>query len=223
MINIKKGREPAELAEYRRLKGASYENMSGQLKEIILEKLLREQGHLCAYCMRRIPETRRLPAGVPGATIEHWFPRNPEDKDDHGQSLDYKNMLAVCAGNRGCGDKENMTCDAKRGNDILKVDPRNEATLRSLTYTSNGRIKSSDTEIDRDLNVSLNLNCEAISLPENRKQVLNELIKNIKKTHPTGDISQYCKRRLEQLKNMDDPKIPFVGILIWWLEKHARE
>ena len=112
MIKITKKREPRKLLEYRRLPGASYENMDGHLKQIILEHLLEEQGHLCAYCMRRIPETRKLPAGVSGATIEHWFPRNPESKEDHGQGLDYKNMLRI---------SEHLKALAQKGKTILII------------------------------------------------------------------------------------------------------
>ncbi|MCU6686051.1 hypothetical protein OCV99_05680 [Dorea acetigenes] len=221
MIEIKKGREPKELVEYRQLPDASYENMDSHLKNIVLDHLLHEQGHLCAYCMRRIPEKRKLPIGVQGATIEHWFPRNPDSGEDYGQGLDYRNMLAVCSGNRGCGDERNLTCDAKRGNDKLTVNPCNSKTLHSITYSHNGKIKSTDTRIDEDLNERLNLNSEVVSLPENRKQVLDALIMNIKEKHPAGDIKPYCRRKLEQIKSMDDDKIPFVGILIWWLEKHS--
>lgn len=221
MIEIKKGREPKELVEYRQLPDASYENMDSHLKNIILDHLLNEQGHLCAYCMRRIPEKRKLPIGVQGATIEHWFPRNPDSGEDYGQGLDYRNMLAVCSGNRGCGDERNLTCDAKRGNDRLTVNPCNSETLHSITYSHNGKIKSTDTRIDEDLNERLNLNSEVVSLPENRKQVLDALIMNIKEEHPAGDIKSYCRRKLEQIKAMDGNKIPFVGILIWWLEKHS--
>ena len=221
MIEIKKGREPKELVEYRQSPEASYENMDGNLKKIVLNQLMREQGHLCAYCMRRIPEKRKLPIGVSGATIEHWFPRNPESGEDYGQGLDYRNMLAVCSGNRGCGDKRNLTCDAKRGNDELTVNPCDSETLHSITYSHNGKIKSTDPRIEEDLNKRLNLNSEAVSLPENRKQVLDTLIMSIKEKHPSGDIKPYCRRKLEQIKAMDDEKIPFVGILIWWLEKHS--
>ena len=221
MIEIKKGREPKELVEYRQLPDASYENMDSHLKNIVLDHLLHEQGHLCAYCMRRIPEKRKLPIGVQGATIEHWFPRNPDSGEDYGQGLDYRNMLAVCSGNRGCGDERNLTCDAKRGNDKLTVNPCNSKTLHSITYSHNGKIKSTDTRIDEDLNERLNLNSEVVSLPENRKQVLDALIMNIKEKHPAGDIKPYCRRKLEQIKSMDDDKSPFVGILIWWLEKHS--
>lgn len=43
----------------------------------------------------------------------------------------------------------------------------------------------------------------------------------IRRKEPKGDIKHYCKRRLDTIKTMDDEKIPFGGIIIWWLEKHA--
>lgn len=220
MIEIKKGREPDKLLRYRQQDGASYEQMDKEVKEELLEKLLEEQGHICAYCMRRIPETRVLPRGVAPVTIEHWFPRKPESGEDIGQGLNYRNMFAVCSGNRGCGNKEGLTCDARRGNEPIKVNPCNADTLRGITYTSSGRIQSSDPEIDEDINERLNLNSESISLPENRKQVLQALIDDVSKHHGTGDISLYCRRKLKQIRDKYDPKMPYVGIVIWWLEKH---
>lgn len=221
MIEIKKGREPDKLLLYRQQEGASYEQMDKEVKSELLEKLLGEQGHICAYCMRRIPEKRGLPMGVAPVTIEHRFPRNPKSKEDTGQGLNYLNMIAVCSGNRGCGNKEGMTCDAHRGNEPIRVNPCDAGTLRGITYTSSGRIQSSDPEIDEDLNKRLNLNCEKISLPENRKQVLQVLIDDVRKNHGTGDISLYCRRKLEQIRNTGDPKMPYTGIMIWWLERHA--
>ena len=143
MIEIKKGREPVKLLRYRQQDGASYEQMDKEVKEELLEKLLEEQGHICAYCMRRIPERRALPTSVASVTIEHWFPRNPESKEDIGQDLNYRNMFAVCSGNRGCGNKEGLTCDARRGNEPIKVNPCDADTLRGITYMSSGRIQSS--------------------------------------------------------------------------------
>lgn len=221
MIEIRKGREPDKLLRYRQQKGASYEQMDKDVKEELLEKLLREQGHLCAYCMKKIPEHRALPPGVPPVTIEHWLPRNPENKEDVGQGLNYRNMLAVCSGNRGCGSREKMTCDARRGNAPIKINPCDSDTLRGITYTSSGKIRSSDPMVDEDINERLNLNSESSSLPENRKQVLEALINDVRKKHGAGNISLYCKRKLEQIKEMDDPKLPYAGILIWWLEKHT--
>ena len=220
MIEIKKGREPDTLLRYRQQKGASYEQMDKSVKAELLEKLLQEQGHLCAYCMKRIPEKRELPVGVASVTIEHWFPRNPENKEDVGQGLNYRNMFAVCSGNRGSGCREKMTCDARRGNEAIKVNPCDADTLHGITYTSSGKIQSSDPVVDADINQRLNLNSECSSLPENRKQVLQVLIDDVRKRHGLGDISLYCRRKLEQIRGIDDPKLPYVGILIWWLEKH---
>lgn len=112
-----------------------------------------------------------------------------------------------------------LTCDARRGNKPIKVNPCNAETLRGITYTSSGRIQSSDPEIDRDINEHLNLNCNIISLPENRKQVIQTLIEDIRRKCGTGDISLYCKRKLDQIRLTSDPKMPYVGIIIWWLEK----
>lgn len=221
MIEIKKGREPDQLLQYRQQIGASYEQMDKGVKAELLEKLLDEQGHICAYCMRRIPEKRNLPVGIAPVTIEHWFPRNPEGKEDVGQGLDYKNMFAVCSGNRGCGNREGLTCDARRGNQPIKVNPCDVNTLHGITYTASGKIQSSDPEIDEDINERLNLNCESISLPENRKQVLQSLLEDVRKKCGTGDISLYCRRKLEQLRNIEKKKLPYVGILLWWLEKHS--
>lgn len=220
MIEIKKGREPDKLLRYRQQEGASYEQMDKSVKDELLEKLLQEQGHLCAYCMKKIPERRELPIGVAPVTIEHWFPRNPENKEDVGQGLNYRNMFAVCSGNRGSGCKEKMTCDARRGNEPIKVNPCDADTLRGITYTSSGKIQSSDPVVDEDINQRLNLNSESSSLPENRKQVLQVLIDDVRKRHGSGDISLYCRRKLEQIRDIDDPKLPYVGIMIWWLEKH---
>lgn len=221
MIEIKKSREPAKLLRYRQQIGASYEQMDKEVKDELLEKLIREQGHICAYCMRRIPERKHLATGVPPVTIEHWFPRNPENKEDIGQGLNYRNMFAVCSGNRSCGSREGMTCDARRGNEPIKVNPCDASTLHGITYTSSGRIQSFDPVIDEDINERLNLNCEGISLPENRKQVLQALLDDVRKHHGTGDISLYCRRKLEQLRSAEDYKMPYVGIMIWWLEKHV--
>lgn len=104
MIEIKKGKEPPELLAYRKKKYAAYDNMPREVHEAVLESLMKEQGYLCAYCMCKIPQTGKMPS----ATIEHW---EPQSKTSEDKALDYRNMLAVCNGNRGCGKKEYMTCE----------------------------------------------------------------------------------------------------------------
>ena len=147
--------------------------------------------------MSKIPESRNLPSGVPAVTIEHWLPRNPDDKLDIGQGLDYKNMFAVCSGNRRMRvrRKTDLRCQKTKQCNKSKED---ESTLRGITYKSNGIIQSSDPVIDEDLNQRLNLNGANSSFQENRKQVLESLIFDVKKD--VEMVIYLCKRRLERFR-----------------------
>lgn len=93
MIEIKKGTEPKELLEYRQQKFASYADMPADVKKKVIKSLLLEQGHLCAYCMSRI----NADDGKHKTTIEHCTPQSATTEKER---LDYKNMVAVCWGNR---------------------------------------------------------------------------------------------------------------------------
>ena len=99
MIEIKKGKEPPALIAYRKTQYATYDDMPKPVHDAVLRSLMQEQGYLCAYCMRRIPQKGKTPP----ATIEHW---DPQSKTCIAKALDYRNMLAVGNVNRGCGDKE---------------------------------------------------------------------------------------------------------------------
>lgn len=71
MITIKKGKAPKELLQYGRQDLSSYAGMPSDVKKKVIESLLSEQGHLCAYCMSRIDGGE----GKHRATIEHWLPQ----------------------------------------------------------------------------------------------------------------------------------------------------
>lgn len=79
------------------------------------------------------------------------------------------------------------------------MNPCKEDTLSGVHYRANGEIYSTDATVDADLNKRLNLNCQAISLPQSRKKALEELIFNIRKQHTIGDINTYCRRKLDSL------------------------
>ena len=217
MIEIKKSKEPNELLTYRLKEYSSYKDMPGDIKEAVLESLMNEQGHLCAYCMRRIPVKK----GYPVATIEHLNPQNAITEED---KLNYKNMLAVCPGNRNVSDNRNKTCDAFRGSlpaskQQLTVNPLNASTLRSIKYKGNGIIYSDDEKIDSDLNEKLNLNCRAMLLPESRAKALSALQDKVCTDNPGRSASKdYFRNLLEKLTRADSYKTPYVGILIKWLE-----
>ena len=105
----------------------AFKNLLNPLKTQVLQQLSRDQGALCAYCMRRIPDDR----GLPHAKIEHLVPRNGKDVTCGAfGALDYNNMLAVCSGNEPDKSKHHeLTCDASRGNAPLTVNPLDESRL----------------------------------------------------------------------------------------------
>jgi len=204
----------------------AYKLLNSADKQIISKSLLEEQGHLCAYCMRRLPDERELPDDVPRVKIEHWFPRNPPTHEDRGQGLDYGNMLAVCSGNRGkrgTRKTRDYTCDQKRKDSYpqLTLNPCDPATLESIEYKENGEMFSRDPNVQDDINVKLNLNCrsEMVELPEKRRKLLEALQSEL----PVDDEEQtleYCIDKLMMFEQESDPKTEYSGILIWWLKEY---
>lgn len=217
MIEIKKSKEPKELLEYRLMDYSSYKDMPSTIKTVVLESLMEEQGHLCAYCMRRIPVKK----GYPKATIEHLNPQNAITEEE---KLNYRNMIAVCPGNRSAADNNDKSCDAFRGSlhvseQRLTVNPLNAVTLKAIKYKGNGIIYSDDPIINADLDKKLNLNCKAMSLPECRASALKALQEHVMKDHPGRSASnEYFRRLLEKYTRENSNKTPYVGILIKWLE-----
>lgn len=215
MLYIEKQREPIELTNEKRNGLKSYDEMNGNAKNAIKKSLLKEQGYLCAYCMQRID--------LQNTTIEHYIPQNPSDREANDMlSIDYNNMLAVCGGNtNGSHSKSDLTCDKHRGNIPLTVDPRSEHSVAKVYYKDDGTIYSFDSDIDKDLDQTLNLNCEATLFKQNRKSVLAEIKKEIFKKATGKRISKHL---LENMLNRLSTKNkgcyePFCGIAIWYLRK----
>lgn len=229
MIEIRKGPPPeglVALAQEAAEKGLTpkeaYDTLRNPLKEEVLKHLIEEQGHLCAYCMRKIPDER---PGLPHQSIEHRLARHPKDGEDRGQGLDYANFLAVCSGNRGGTGrgKKRLTCDAHRGNEPLTVDPTDPVTLTTIFYSENGEIGASDPIINDDLVVTLNLNCFADggSLPASRKSALDEVQQDLAAVSGTPKLFlERCRQLLEEFEAESDPKTPYVGIIIWKLKQY---
>lgn len=217
MIPIIKGAEPRELLEYRMSPNASYEDMPTDVKNITKQSLLKEQGGLCAYCMCRIN-------GEKGQkyTIEHLKPRAICSKQE---ALDYKNMVAVCEGNRNAHNNSSKTCDAKRGSlsvDKQKmkwIDIMDSASLECIKYKRDGEIYADNIEADEDLNERLNLNCEVRQLKDCRKKALQELQIQLQKKYPGRTIPAGRIQLLLKHYEEENPKTAFCGILIAWLKR----
>lgn len=227
MIAIRKGNEPdglAQLREKARERGLSpakaYALLKNPLKQEVRDKLVEEQGQLCAYCMCKIPRSDVDPVITP-VIIEHVISRNTADGRDAGQGLDYNNFVAVCHGNkasRGTRTILDLTCDAHKGNDeFRKINPCIPETLNSIIYTLDGRIDATDPDVKIDLLHTLNLNCPSSPLVAERKSALDSLIESLSDI-PDKDQGAFCSTVLDELNAETNPKTPYAGILIWYLK-----
>ena len=222
MIVLRRGKEPNSLLQFRKqYPDADYEDTPSHVLKDIREQMWEEQKHLCAYCMRKIDN----PSVV---RIEHCRPRHSQDEQEYDKkaTLDFKWMLGVCYGNslvRGV-KPEDKTCDAHRGNTELTVNPFDELSVRKIKYKTDGSIYSDDADINKDVTETLNLNCEAVSLPETRKRVLMEEKRRIMRKCK-GKSQDAFIRELErtyeglvQKRNLT----PYCGIIISWIESKLK-
>ena len=221
MIPIVKGCEPAARAEAKRIIRNTpdatfcYESLRGESKRKLLEALLAEQGHLCAYCMCRIGTDGRP------ATIEHLIPQHPTDSAANGElSLAYHNLVAVCDGRGGA------TCDKRRGNASMTVDPTKRHTLDSIYYHRDGRIDATDESIQHDIQTTLGLNNSRTNLCANRFESMRAIEKVVTSTFRRRGIENnrsakksVCLKILKQFESQTDMKDEYLGAKLFVARK----
>ncbi len=182
--------EPNALRRYRETtENANYDGYVD--KDILTEEdkplkktLLREQGHLCAYCMGRISLALNE-QNKPKIEVEHF-----ESQDLFADlDLNYRNLLGVCNGASVTYPENEKVhhCDKTKGEygkmngqvQLRKLDPRNITCEQFLCYTPNGEILSinNDNDITWDINQVLNLNNKA--LKDARKEVIDNARKKM--------------------------------------------
>ncbi|MDJ0509205.1 MAG: TIGR02646 family protein [Crocosphaera sp.] len=174
MKYIKKQNEPPSLLKHRSQKNADYNNYKN--KDDLRLSLLEEQGYICCYCMQRI-KIDDVQIMNQKMKIEHW---QCQDKYPHLQ-LNYNNLLAACLGNEGKPFGE-QHCDTKKGNSDIKINPTDKNCETLIQCGSNGKLKSHDPDIEKDLNETLNLNINF--LVKNRKDTINTVITQLNKKYP---------------------------------------
>ncbi len=240
MIVVRKGTEPDALQvlrEFCKSQGLSakeaYRELKNPLKGEVLHCLKRDQGQLCVYCMCRIPrdvtqregDAGRAPS-ISGETIEHFLPLSADSDGDPERGLDYRNMYAVCHGNtkphtrgvRRTQSFDDLTCDKHRNNrPFRKINPEKQETLETIYYELNGEIHAKDPDVEFDLTDTLNLNCENAPLVSERKESLDALMLDMGSV-PEAELPIYCRERLEVFLHEENPKTPYAGILIWYLQ-----
>ncbi|MBD5339004.1 MAG: hypothetical protein HDR98_07785 [Bacteroides sp.] len=209
MITIKKSVEPRSWLLHRLTEGADYE-----ATEDLRNALLRDQGFICAYCMRRIPvkdngtgETSR---------IEHIKPQSLLTRTER---MDYGNLVICCPGAIGSTASSATHCDRRKGESPLSFSPLDPHAVETLRYRGDGTIESTDAGINEDINNILNLNNPLLKL--NRKQVRTTLISMIGK-------GNWKKSDLEKIltdfrqKDSEGRLKEYCGVIISFIEKRLR-
>jgi uncharacterized protein (TIGR02646 family) len=220
MILIKKSAEPSEWTKYRLTPGVDF-NPIPELRD----SLYREQGYICAYCMRRIPHRDMLGSDSNGKKtnedhrIEHILCQELHDD----RKLDYKNLVICCPGHIGTSDH----CDRAKGNNDISFSPMDETFIRTIAYSADGTIKSSNSVYDDEMNRLLNLNDDM--LRENRKStwkgVLEQICqKKFTKGLLTKQLSYYKSMHKQNIEGNDELAYkPYCGIVIYNLQKKLKQ
>lgn len=226
MILITKNKEPKEWTEYRNTPGVDYQ----AIPELV-QSLLKEQGYICAYCMRRIPQKDRLykkdgnnyVLTTEDHRVEHIKSRELHDN----LKLEYTNMAICCPGHIGAEDH----CDRLKGAQDISFTPLDQQFINTIKYNSDGTITSTNEVYNREINDTLNLNTEL--LKRNRKAMLTEVITQInvsckkgkswdKKTLE-GFLSKYSEKHSEKDEEGEKEKYyPYCGVVTWFLQKKLR-
>ncbi len=196
-------------------------------KDVLRQSILKEQHHLCAYCMKRINDSPLH------TTIEHWYPLSK----DKNSALDYNNMIGVCRGGSDVciaeGDKRELCCDAYKGDEIITLNPLNESHMKLIKYTSGGKIYTDNGILDEDINKRLRLNgifnsdgsfkCDtSTGLVKGRKDAYERSQTIIKKLSNKDRLtSASVRKQIEDIKTQEKME-EFAGVVIFFLERKHR-
>jgi uncharacterized protein (TIGR02646 family) len=139
MRYITKGPSPHSFETWKAQSNADWQATWGELRGIekadVKKALLEEQGYICCYCGLRINHDHRT-------EIEHVKPRSACTE---AEKIDYNNFAASCDGGRGTR-KDNMSCNAKRGDQPLFLTPHMQECEEKFLYTEDGQILPKDDQ-----------------------------------------------------------------------------
>ncbi len=208
MIKINKGAEPIEWTRKKATPGfVEYEPIPE-----LREALLKEQGYICAYCMREIPVNKKDHGLSETSKIEHI-----KCREHHPDlQLDYSNMVICCPGLID----GTAHCDKSKDNLEISFNIFHPSLQNSISYsTKDGKIKSSNLVWDNEIENILKLNNSMLKV--NRKDALDGVISILeKKKWRKAEISS--KLDLWKTKSTNGKHKPYCGIVIWFLEKRLR-
>lgn len=166
MKTIVKADEPQALLDWKQLAGPdwqpSFALLSGQVKQALLDALMKEQGFLCCYCESTLVQG--------DCHIEHFQPQSDPAVDD----LDYQNLHASCLNRLKKGDPRH--CGNLKGNWFHReqlISPLSPDCQNRFAFLGNGTITPmADSDVAAKETIKhLGLNIPKLS--RNRKAVID--------------------------------------------------
>ncbi|MBP5501969.1 MAG: TIGR02646 family protein [Bacteroidales bacterium] len=244
MRQIVKNEEPKSFALYRRntklSPTAKYDaSMQKDVNKELRESLIKEQGYICCYCMKRILLQDNSSTKT---KIEHFKPQSIYNGTNGKADLRliYSNLFLACKGEEfDDNNKQCNCCDSKKLHQELHfIDLLDESIEKKIKYSSSGAIFSNsatikDTDsnvitcIDDEINKVLNLNNQ--SLKKWRKEVYNKIlliIQNAEKRHKCNPT--YLERLREEWygKHEEEGKKmfkPFCMVAVYLIKKYIKK
>ncbi len=204
LINKNVNNEPQSWIDYKNTPGVSYAPHP-HLRAALLE----EQGNICAFCMRRIPLTKRDPTENETSKIAHLETR----ANNPARWGDYTNLVVCCPGNIN-GEAH---CDKSQDSTNVTLPLFNIQLQNSISYGSHtGEIKSNNSSWSDEIIQVICLNNEL--LKANRRETLDGIRQVLEKKKWTRAAIQEKFDQWSQ-KDAEGNYKPYCGIVIWYLKK----
>lgn len=206
MIKIEKSSESKSWTSHRLTKGAVYE-----ANDDLRNTLLKDQGYICAYCMRRIPAKDNNTSET--SHIEHLKPQTALSREG---KMDFRNMVICCPGAMASTEPQMTHCDRHKAETSISFSPLDQNFINTLSYKTDGSIVSSNEVFENEINSILNLNIPM--LKQNRKEARNTAIKMLGKNN-------WGKAELEKIlqryssKDADGKLTEYCGVVISYITK----
>lgn len=196
----KRVNEPRKLVKFRRKykleekikngKEIDFNHIDQTTKQFLRNILLEDQGFICCYCQKRIPENT-----LPKSKIEHFLSQE-ENKD---KVFDFRNLFIACNGKTG----EIEACDTARGSAVFEFLDLLDLNLANyFKYTKIGEMYSNTASINKDIDI-LNLNNQ--NLKKDRQAVCESILFMKRKINSRGgDFQKQIAKEVQKWKNKDE-------------------
>lgn len=211
MIKIVKNNQPNSLVAHKK-SGGNYCDIPTETKNELRESLINEQGYVCCYCLKRIPEKK---ADLHHTKIEHF-------KCQHNYSLldlEYHNLHLACKGNQGQSEK-NQTCDTSKANkDIMSFSLIDNSLNGNIYYAKDGTVFSEEKNIEKEINEILQLNNDQ-NVKKARERIRRGVSESIRILQRKGKLTKnVLERELQNWKSRNNNKHrPFFPVAVKYLQ-----